>query len=174
MSLFDALTTSGSGMTAERLRMEVSADNLANANSTRTEDGGPYKRKVVRLEPRGNEGISFPDIASDSSDEISVPEVTGPSEEQVGDSGIPGMNTGDSEAGDGVRVTGIVESDGEPRRVYKPDHPDANEKGYVLMPNVEPVKEMVDMMGASRAYEANVSAIQSTKSMFQQSLRIMQ
>lgn len=158
MSLFDALTTSASGMTAERLRMEVSADNLANANSTRTEDGGPYRRKVVNLEPRGQDGISFPDVSSN--------------EDLIGDIDIDGMDN--SEAGDGVRVTGIVESDGEPRRVYKPDHPDSDEEGYVLMPNVEPVKEMVDMMGASRAYEANVSAVQSTKNMFNQGLRIMQ
>lgn len=163
MSLFDALTTSASGMTAERLRMEVSADNLANANSTRTENGGPYRRKVVTLEPRGGEGISFPDVASGDSGGINVDDL------DLGE----GNNTG-SEAGDGVRVTGIVQASGGPRRVYKPDHPDANEQGYVMMPNVDPVKEMVDMMSASRAYEANVSAIQSTKSMFQQGLRIMQ
>lgn len=154
MSLFDALTTSASGMTAERLRMEVGADNLANANSTRTEEGGPYRRKVVTLEPRGDEGISFPDVGAD---------------ELIGESGNAGTETGD-----GVRVTGIVEAEGEPRRVYKPNHPDSNEEGYVMMPNIEPVKEMVDMMSASRAYEANVSAIQSTKNMFNQGLQIMQ
>lgn len=167
MSLFDALTTSASGMTAERLRMEVSADNLANANSTRTEEGGPYMRKVVNLEPRGSEGISFPDVGSDDG-AIEDVEIDG------ADGSVPGIDNLGSDPGDGVRVTGVVEADGEPRRVYKPDHPDSNEEGYVEMPNVEPVKEMVDMMGASRAYEANVSAIQSAKSMFNQGLQIMQ
>jgi len=124
--------------------MEVGADNLANANSTRTEEGGPYRRKVVHLEPRDGDSNSFPDA--------SIEEM------------LPGSSP--SEPGDGVRVTGIKESKEEPRRVHKPEHPDANEEGYV--------EEMVDMMGASRAYEANVSAVQSAKSMFNQGLRILQ
>lgn len=151
MSLMNAITTSGSGLTAERLRMEVGADNLANANSTRTEDGGPYKRKVVALEPReGNDG-SFPDVDTDTI--------------------LPGQPPTDP--GNGVRVKQIQEADGDPRRAYKPDHPDANDNGYVLYPNVDPVEEMVDLMGASRSYEANVSAIESAKNMFNQAMRIM-
>ena len=152
MSLFDSMTTSASGMTAERLRMEVGADNLANANSTRTEDGGPYRRKVVNLEPRDEDTNSFPNVSTEEM--------------------LPGNSP--AEPGDGVRVTGIEESKEEPRRVYKPEHPDANEEGYVEMPNIDPVEEMVDMMGASRAYEANVSAVQSAKTMFNQGLQILQ
>jgi flagellar basal-body rod protein FlgC len=154
MSLFEAMTASASGMTAERLRMEVGADNLANANTTRTEDGGPYMRKVAVLEPR-NDQKSFPDISN-----ISV------------EGSIPGQSKTD--VGDGVRVTSVEETDGMPKRRYLPDHPDANEEGYVLMPNVDPMEEMVDLMGASRAYEANVSAIESAKGMYNQALRIMQ
>lgn len=151
MSLFDAMTTSASGMTAERLRMEVGSDNLANANSTRTEEGGPYRRKVVTLEPRDEDTNSFPNASFDEM--------------------LPGSTP--TETGNGVRVTGIEESNEEPRRVYKPNHPDAGEEGYVEMPKIDPVEEMVDMMGASRAYEANVSAIQSSKSMFNQGLQIL-
>lgn len=155
MSLFDAMTASASGMTAERLRMEVGADNLANANTTRTEDGGPYMRKVAVLEPRSGDDQGFPDIQ-----DISV------------ENSIPGQS--ETDVGDGVRVKGIEEADGEPQRRYMPDHPDANDNGYVLMPNVKPIEEMVDLMGASRAYEANVSAIESAKGMYNQALQIMQ
>lgn len=147
MSLFQAINASASGMTAERLRMDVIADNLANASATRTEDGGPYMRKVVTMEPRSE--TRFGTLVSMLSNREST--IT---------------------AGHGVRVTGIQQADGEPRRIYDPEHPDANEDGYVLMPNVEPTKEMVDMITASRAYEANVSSIESSKQMFNQALQI--
>lgn len=147
MSLFQAIDSSASGMTAERLRMDVIADNLANASATRTEGGGPYMRKVVTMEPR--EETRFGALVSL-------------------------MESGESTvtAGQGVRVTGIEQAEGEPRRIYDPEHPDANAEGYVLMPNVEPTKEMVDMITASRAYEANVSAIEASKQMFNQALQI--
>jgi flagellar basal-body rod protein FlgC len=139
-------------MTAERLRMEVHSDNLANANSTRTEDGGPYRKKTVVLEPRDEGTNEFPNV--------SLEEV------------MPGSTP--AEPGEGVRATDIKVATDEPRRVYKPEHPDANEEGYVMMPDIDPVTEMVDMLGASRAYEANVSAIQSAKSMYSQGLQILQ
>jgi len=152
MSLFDSITTSASGMTAERLRVEVHSDNLANANSTRTEDGGPYRKKTVVLEPRDEDTNDFP--------EVSIEEV------------LPGSSPTDP--GKGVRATDIEVATDAPRKVYKPEHPDANEKGYVQMPDIDPVTEMVDMLGASRAYEANVSAVDSAKSMFNQGLQILQ
>lgn len=152
MSLFDSITTSASGMTAERLRVETHSSNLANANSTRTEDGGPYRKKVVTLEPRDEATNSFPDISFDEA--------------------LPGSSPTDP--GNGVRVTGIERATDGPKMVHKPDHPDANENGYVAMPDIDPVTEMVDMMGASRAYEANVSAVQSAKQMFNQGLQIVQ
>jgi len=146
MSMFRAIDTAGSGLTAERTRMDVISDNLANANTTRTEDGGPYMRKVVQFEPRReNESL------------LAKLKPSGPAHSGVGN---------------GVRVRSITEAGGEPRHVHEPNHPDANEEGYVLKPNVDPAKEMVDMITATRAYEANVSSIDSAKRMFNEALRI--
>jgi len=138
MGLFDALDASGSALSAERLRMDVTAENLANAQSTRGADGsGPYKRKDVVLEQAGS---SFADSL---------------------------------QAARGVRVAGIVEDSTPPRRVYDPGHPDADAEGYVTMPNVNTVTEMTDLIGASRAYEANVTAMQTAKSMFARTLDLL-
>jgi flagellar basal-body rod protein FlgC len=138
MGLFDALDASGSALSAERLRMDVTAENLANAQSTRGADGtGPYKRKEVVLEQAGS---SFADSL---------------------------------QAARGVRVAGIVEDSTPPRRVYDPGHPDADAQGYVTMPNVNTVTEMTDLIGASRAYEANVTAMQTAKSMFARTLDLL-
>jgi flagellar basal-body rod protein FlgC len=138
MGLFDALDASGSALSAERLRMDVTAENLANAQSTRSANGsGPYKRKEVVLEQAGS---SFADSL---------------------------------QAARGVRVAGIVEDPSPPRRVYDPGHPDADAQGYVTMPNVNTVTEMTDLIGASRAYEANVTAMQTAKSMFARTLDIL-
>jgi flagellar basal-body rod protein FlgC len=138
MGLFDALDASGSALSAERLRMDVTAENLANAQSTRGANGtGPYKRKEVVLEQAGS---SFADSL---------------------------------QAARGVRVAGIVEDPSPPRRVYDPGHPDADAQGYVTMPNVNTVTEMTDLIGASRAYEANVTAMQTAKSMFARTLDLL-
>jgi flagellar basal-body rod protein FlgC len=138
MGLFDALDASGSALSAERLRMDVTAENLANAQSTRGSNGtGPYKRKEVVLEQAGS---SFADSL---------------------------------QAARGVRVAGIVEDSTPPRRVYDPGHPDADAQGYVTMPNVNTVTEMTDLIGASRAYEANVTAMQTAKSMFTRTLDLL-
>lgn len=164
MSIFDTIDTAGSGLTAERLRMDVISNNLANSSTTRTEDGGPYMRKVVNLSPRGQEHESFDDQLEDMTG-ADLPDG------DIGSSISVGGSSG-GEPGNGVRVDGIVEADGEPRRVHEPNHPDANENGMVLKPNVEPVKEMVDMMSASKAYQANVTTIQAAKGMFQQAIQI--
>jgi flagellar basal-body rod protein FlgC len=138
MGLFDALDASGSALSAERLRMDVTAENLANAQSTRSADGsGPYKRKQVVLEQAGS---SFADSL---------------------------------QAARGVRVAGIVEDSTPARRIYDPGHPDADAQGYVTMPNVNTVTEMTDLIGASRAYEANVTAMQTAKSMFARTLDLL-
>jgi flagellar basal-body rod protein FlgC len=138
MGLFDALDASGSALSAERLRMDVTAENLANAQSTRSADGsGPYKRKQVVLEQAGS---SFADSL---------------------------------QAARGVRVAGIVEDSTPARRVDDPGHPDADAQGYVTMPNVNTVTEMTDLIGASRAYEANVTAMQTAKSMFARTLDLL-
>jgi flagellar basal-body rod protein FlgC len=149
VGLFDALQISGSALSAERLRMDVTAENLANANTTRGPNGGPYRRKVVILEPAGGGGGFGGALAG----------------------AMRGRGMGGGPAG--VQVAGIVE-DGRPDRlVYDPGHPDADALGYVRMPNVDPVSEMVDLITASRAYEANVTAMQAAKAMFTKTLEIL-
>jgi flagellar basal-body rod protein FlgC len=146
MGLFGSLDISASALSAERLRMDVTAENLANAQSTRTAAGGPYRRKEV---------------------------VT----EATGDSGFAGALASARESGGGpqggVRVSGIVEDQTPNRLVYDPSHPDANAQGYVSMPNVNPVTEMVDLISASRSYEANVTAMQTSKQMFTKTLDLL-
>ena len=145
MSMFGAIDASASGMTAERLRMDVISNNIANANTTRTAEGGAYRRKFVVFEPRTGSGNSFANILS---------------------------STADSQKGDGVRAVGI-EADTTPGRlVYDPSNPDAKANGYVEMPNLNIVSEMVDMITASRAYEANVTAVNAAKSMAMKALDI--
>ena len=134
MSLFDSLRISASGMTAERVRMDVIAENLANANTTRGVDGQPYQRKEVILQEGGS---SF------------------------------------QQALDGVKVAGVVADPSPPRRVYDPSHPDADQQGFVSLPNVTPVTEMVDMITASRGYEADVQAMNQAKQMFLKALEIL-
>ena len=146
MGLFGSLDISASALSAERLRMDVTAENLANAQSTRTAAGGPYRRKEV---------------------------VT----EATGDSGFAGALASARQSGGGpqggVRVSGIVEDQTPNRLVYDPSHPDANAQGYVSMPNVNPVTEMVDLISASRSYEANVTAMQTSKQMFTKTLDLL-
>jgi flagellar basal-body rod protein FlgC len=134
----DGMSISASGLSAQRTRLNVIAENLANANTTRTESGGPYRRRVTRLE---SEAPSFAALLS------SAPQLRG------------------------VKVGGVVQIP-ETRRQYMPGHPDADKDGYVEMPNVNPVLEMTDMLAATRAYEANVTAIQSLKSMAQKALEL--
>jgi flagellar basal-body rod protein FlgC len=144
MGLFDALDASGSALSAERVRMDVTAENLANAQSTRTSNGqGPYRRKEVVLREAGA-GVGARASFADS-----------------------------LQAARGVKVAGIVEDPTPSRRVYDPGHPDADAQGYVSMPNVNTVTEMTDLIGASRAYEANVTAMQTTKAMFARTLDLL-
>jgi flagellar basal-body rod protein FlgC len=149
MSLFGSLDISASALSAERLRMDVTAENLANAQSTRTASGGPYRRKEVVLESGGGGFASA--LASARAG---------------GGSGAAGPDGG-------VRVAGIVEDQSPNRLVYDPGHPDANAQGYVSMPNVNPVTEMVDLITASRSYEANVTAMQTSKQMFTKTLDLL-
>ena len=134
MGMFDAFAISGSGMTAERLRMDVIASNLANADSTQAANGQPYRRRMVVLQAGSP---SFDQVLS------------------------------------GVKVTGIVEDQSPLRRVYDPSHPDADAQGYVTLPNVNPVTEMVDLITSSRGYEANVTAMNAAKQMFSKTFDIL-
>ncbi len=135
--MFGGLEISASALTAERLRMDVTAENLANAQTTRGADGGPYRRKEVVLQERGG-----------------------------------GFGAQLSQAM-GVEVAGVVEDQTPLKRVYDPGHPDADADGYVSMPNVDTVAEMVDLIAASRAYEANVTAMQAAKQMFAKTLELL-
>jgi flagellar basal-body rod protein FlgC len=142
MSLFGGLEISASALTAERLRMDVVAENLANAQTTRGADGQPYRRKEVVLQERaGSFGAS--------------------------------LSAAMNQRGGGVEVGGVVEDQTPLKRVYDPGHPDADEDGYVAMPNVDTVTEMVDLIGAQRAYEANVTAMQAAKQMFSRTLELL-
>lgn len=147
MGLFNTFAISASGLTAERLRMDVISNNIANVNTTRTEAGGPYSRQRVIFEPRGEKiNFLFPSVFEKSK-----------SLQQF----------------QGVRVTGITDDPNPPRLVYDPGHPDANKDGYVAMPNVNIVKEMVDMISATRAYEANVTSLNSAKQMAAKAIDIL-
>jgi flagellar basal-body rod protein FlgC len=148
MSIFGSMDISASALSAERLRMDVTAENLANAQTTRTANGGPYRRKEVVLESTG--GSSFAGALAAA---------------RAGAAG--GGPDG------GVRVAGIVQDQSPNRLVYDPGHPDANAQGYVSMPNVNPVTEMVDLISASRSYEANVTAMQTSKQMFTKTLDLL-
>ena len=150
MGLFTALNIASSGMTAERTRSDVIADNIANASTTRTNEGGPFRRSRVIMRPR-----------------VNSPYWRSPFLPQGMDNGI----------GRGVRVAEIEKDyKTENKLVYDPTHSDAIKTGpragYVEMPNVDIVSEMVDMISASRAYEANASVIEGTKAMFQRALDI--
>jgi flagellar basal-body rod protein FlgC len=147
MSLFGGLEISASGLTAERLRMDVTAENLANAQTTRGADGQPYRRKEVILqETPGSFGATL----------------------------SAAMGGGDNGSTGGVQVAGVVQDTATPlKRVYDPGHPDADAQGYVSMPNVDTVTEMVDLIGAQRAYEANVTAMQAAKQMFSRTLDLL-
>jgi flagellar basal-body rod protein FlgC len=147
MGLFDAIDVSGSGLSAERLRMDVTAENLANAQTTRGADGQPYRRKEVVLAEGG-----------------------GPS--TFGTALRTALGNATSPA-HGVQVAGIVADPTDLKRIYDPGHPDADANGYVTMPNVNTVTEMTDLISASRAYEADVTAMQTAKQMFTKTLDIL-
>ena len=140
MSLFNSLSVSSSGMYAQRTRAEVLVENIANADTTRTAEGGPYRRRDVVF--------------------------------QSSEVGSPFSSVFESEAGreTGVSISDIVVDNSAPDRRYMPGHPDADKDGYVAFPKVNPAEDMVDLLGASRAYEANVSAISAVKDMIQRSI----
>jgi flagellar basal-body rod protein FlgC len=147
MGMFDALEISASGLTAERMRMDVVAENLANAQTTRGADGQAYRRKEVVLAQRGAESGFGAALA-----------------------GAMGSRNGRPA---GVEVAQVAEDQTPLKRVYDPGHPDADADGYVEMPNVDSVTEMVDLISAQRAYEANVTAMQAAKQMFSKTLELL-
>lgn len=146
MSIFNAINISASGLTAERLRMDVVSKNIANADTTRTVNGGPYRRQVVVF--KSQDHSSFSQVLNNVVNDVSQKKLKG------------------------VEVVGIRNDNSPFKQVYDPGHPDANEEGYVLMPNVEIVTEMANLISASRAYEANITAMNATKSMALKALEI--
>lgn len=148
MGMFDAIDIAASGLTANRLRMDVTAENLANAETTRGANGQPYQRQEVVL---SQAGTTFGEALS----------------------GAIGGSMGGGVVPGGVEVSAIVGDPTPDQLVYDPGHPDANAQGYVRMPNVQPVTEMVDLIDESRSYEADVTAMQTAKSMFQQTLGLL-
>jgi flagellar basal-body rod protein FlgC len=160
MNLFGLMETSGSAMQAERMRAEVVAANMANAETTQTESGGPYRRKmVVFAADQGTSG--FLHAFKDSSGNPSAPDAIL----------WPASDSGASMA-PGVHIAGVVEDPSAPLERYDPGHPDAGPDGYVSYPNINPLTEMVDLMGATRAYGLNGSAVQAEKGMITSALEI--
>lgn len=150
MSIFHSMNTTASALTAQRLRMDVVSSNMANADTTRAKQVNgqwePYKRKSVVLQAKERPFSSYLQTAMNA-------------------------NSPDG-AGNGVKVSKIVEDQTPFQLVYDPAHPDANEDGYVQMPNVDPLKEMVDLMSATRSYEANVTVLNASKNMLMKALEI--
>lgn len=144
MSFLGALRASASGLTSQRIRMDVIANNVANAETTRTGDGGPYVREQVVFNPRGASPFS---------------------------SVMDRVFGGNRDSG-GVDVIRVQQDESDPRMVYDPSHPDANEEGMVAFPNVNPTAELIDMMSANRAYSANVTVMNAAKQMAQRALEI--
>lgn len=163
--IFSGLHISASGMRAQRIRQNAISSNLANAETSRTADGGPYRRQFVVFtadcDQRDvrllNETIALRGSETESG-HLPIPPANFPRDERF--------------FGNGVSVAEIREDSRPPRMVYDPAHPDADESGYVAMPNVNIIEEMTDMIAATRAYEANVTAFNATKSMVMQALQL--
>ncbi len=143
MSFLSSFNISASGMTAQRLRLDVAAENIANIETTRTEDGTPYRRKLVVLEAdrESSFGRIFQKAAGDGNRY-------------------------------GVKATAVIDDQTELKPVYDPEHPDADESGYVMMPNVDLIEEITDAMAATRSYEVNITAYNAMKLMAQKALEI--
>ena len=146
MNLFGVMGISASGLTAERTRAEVAAGNMANAESTRTAEGGPYRRKEVVVQSEAPSAFRML---------------------------LASANAGTAQVSGGVAVRAIVLDPAAPIMRYEPTHPDADANGFVAYPNINPVLEMTDLMSASRAYQMNASAVQAAKQMIQQSIELL-
>jgi flagellar basal-body rod protein FlgC len=148
MGLFDAISIAGSGLTAERIRMDVTAENLANADTTKAANGQPYQRQEVQLAQVGSS-----DFGGALSSAI--------------------QQTGGGPPAGGVKVTGIVSDNTPDQQVYDPGDPEADAQGYVKMPNISTVTEMTDLISESQSYQSDVTAMQTAKSMFTSTLGLL-
>jgi len=150
MAFLSSLNINGSALTAERLRMDVISDNIANATTTRTEKGGPYRRKVVVFQSANQSQPSFRHIV----------------EKKMSAQSANNLQNG------GVKVAQVTEDPSGFTPVYDPTNPDANDQGYVMMPNVDPVKETLDLMSATRSYDMNLTAFNAIKQMASKTLEM--
>lgn len=148
MSYLNSMNISASAMTAQRMRLDIASENIANADTTRTENGTPYRRKQVVFEAMPD-GSDFKNMLKSKHAKLQNASLKG-----------------------GVRVSSIIEDQSDLKPVYNPNHPDADENGYVMMPNVEVLKETVDAMSATRSYDANITAFNAIKQMASKALDI--
>ena len=168
MNLFGVMDVSASALKAERVRAEVVASNMANAETTRTPEGGPYQRHHVVFEAEGDASFQHSLMSqmnggfSDGADGFGSVF-----------SSLSGDVTAASEAPGGVAVTGVIADNSAPLRRYDPQHPDAGPDGFVAYPDINPLTEMTDLMGATRSYGMNASAVQAEKNMVTSSLDIL-
>lgn len=146
MAFLSSMNISASAMTAQRLRLDIVSENIANIDTTRTQAGGPYRRKMIVLESQSSGNFRRMLLNA--------------------------AGRGGQAASGGVRVSEIVEDPSEFKSVYNPNHPDADAAGYVMMPNVELIKETVDGMSATRSYEANITAFNALKTMASKAMEI--
>lgn len=146
MSIFSGINTSATALTAQRTRMDIIAENLANAQTTRAKNGLPYRRKLTIFQERNDGETSFPQMLINKKEK--------------------------KQENRGVEIIGVLEDKKAFGMRYEPGHPDANENGYVMTSNVDPIVEMVDMISAQRSYEANVTAINTSKAILSRALEI--
>jgi flagellar basal-body rod protein FlgC len=160
MNLFGVMDISASVLQAERVRAEVVAANMANAETTRTAEGGPYRRQHVVFQQAGGDGFAASLLG----------ESTGNSQ---GGSFAPALGFASAAVSGGVEVAGVVSDQSAPLERYDPQHPDAGPDGYVAYPDINPLTEMVDLMGATRSYGLNATAVQAEKNMVTSSLELL-
>jgi flagellar basal-body rod protein FlgC len=153
MGLFDAIDIAGSGLSAERIRMDVTSENLANAQTTKAANGQPYQRQEVVLQQDGTPANFGSELA--------------------GALGSSAASAADQSPAGGVQVAGIVADKTPDQLVYDPSNPEADKQGYVKMPNVNTVTEMVDLISESRSYQSDVTAMQTAKTMFTATLGLL-
>lgn len=163
-SILSSLRISGTGLSAQRTRMNVISQNIANAETTRTDTGGPYQRKQVAFSEKLN---NIRQSNTNKKSNVNL-KISNPKHIEKGKS----LSSSETTL-NGVEVDGIERDEQTPfKTVYNPSHPDADEDGYVTMPNINIVQEMVDMISASRAYQANVTTMKNSKDMFNSALDI--
>lgn len=168
MAIFDSMKINTSALNLERMKLDVISSNIANVNTTRTEDGGPYLSKMVTFEESIKNTESFSNVHSGKMSTHSL--MTTTNKGHLSTSLETGAVSGKKSFG--VRATGIIENEENLRMQYDPSHPNADEEGYVTYPNVDMADEMIDLMNTLRSYEANVTAIDASKSMLKKALEI--